>query len=181
MQHQEPSEAGASAWDAQSVAAALTSGRIRGVRLWPATPDASALAEGAAEAGWQYAVVDSAGATDKAGYLNACAEQLSLPNYMGRNWDALEESLGDLGVAAATSGKQGLIVVWRHWAELAGADPTAFQVALAVWRSVVADWRARMPGAAVALSMTTEHIDDSDLSESVIDELYGMSRVHSSE
>ena len=164
-------------WQPEDVAGALTSARVRGVRLWPTTPQATVIAEGASLADWQFAELDTSGVTDKAGYIQACADQLRLPDYLGHNWDALEEALGDLGVAAAKSSQQGVLILWQNWKGLATADPAAFQVALAVWRSVVADWRERLPGAAVALGLQEPQIAPAGLPESIIEELTGMSRV----
>ena len=164
-------------WTADGVAEMLASGKVRGVRLWPLMPAQAVVETGAERLSWQCLTLDTADVAAKADYLSACAEQLPLPDYMGRNWDALEEALGDLGVTAATSGAAGLTVVWSNWTTFAAADPAAFQVALAVWRSVVADWRERLDGAAVILRMTSAHIDESALSESIVDELTGISRV----
>ncbi|CAM5500069.1 Barstar (barnase inhibitor) domain-containing protein OS=Streptomyces glaucescens OX=1907 GN=SGLAU_05885 PE=3 SV=1 [Streptomyces glaucescens] len=39
--------------------------------------------------------VDLAGVTDKAGLMDRCARALDLPEWFGRNWDALADGLGD--------------------------------------------------------------------------------------
>jgi len=45
----------------------------------------------------QAASVSLRGAADKAGVLAAIAEALAFPAWFGRNWDALEDCLTDLG------------------------------------------------------------------------------------
>lgn len=164
------------AWDASAVAAALSEGRVRGVRVWLSTPPAEVIANGAAQAGWRSVNLDTSGVRAKADYIAACADQIPLPDYLGRNWDALEESLGDLGVDSQVKGDSGLLVVWRNWVEFAGAEPANFQVALAIWRSVSGDWRERLEGGAVVLAVDSLEVPAA-LPESVADEITGISRV----
>jgi hypothetical protein len=49
-----------------------------------------------ARAGWAVRVVDIADAADKADLIRAFATGLSFPDWVGRNWDALDEALRDL-------------------------------------------------------------------------------------
>ena len=44
---------------------------------------------------WRTDVLDLAGVTDKETFMDRCASGLRLPEYFGRNWDALDECLGD--------------------------------------------------------------------------------------
>lgn len=163
-------------WDSQAVATALRECKVRGVRLWLSAPEAEVLTDGCAKAGWRCIELDTSGVSAKRDYIATCADQVPLPAYLGRNWDALEESLGDLGVDAANNGDNGLLVVWRNWAGFAAAEPGSFQVALAIWRSVSSDWRERLDGAAVVLAVDTSQVP-SPLPESVTDEITGISRV----
>lgn len=163
-------------WDADGVATALRGGRVRGVRLWPTAPSDAVFAEGAAQAGWRCLLLNTAGVRSKADYIAACGQQLPLPEYLGRNWDALEESLGDQGVDTAGAAEDGLLVVWRNWQEFATAEPADFQVALAIWRSVASDWRERLNGAAVVLAGDAAEVL-AQLPESVADEITGISRI----
>lgn len=165
-------------WDAKAVTTALREGRVRGVRMWLSAPTQEAVTDGSAQAGWHCVNLDTAGVSAKADYIAACAAQIPLPDYLGRNWDALEESLGDLGVDAARAGATGLLVVWRNWTGFATAEPANFQVALAIWRSVASDWRERLEGAGVVLAVETSEVP-SALPESVADEITGISRVRS--
>jgi hypothetical protein len=59
------------------------------------------------------ATLDAAG-RDEAGLLDALAAALDLPRYFGRNWDALEECLRDLG----GPGHPGFVLLVEGAAEL---------------------------------------------------------------
>ena len=165
-----------SQWTVDGIADALRQGRVRGVRMWPSAPSDDVFREGAQRAGWRCLTLDTENIVSKAGYIAACGEQLPLPDYLGHNWDALEEALGDEGVAAENAGAEGLMVCWRNWSAFAIAEPAAFQVALAIWRSVAADWRERLDGAGVVLAVDDPHVT-ADLPESVAEEITGISRV----
>lgn len=173
---QHPTSATGPAWDAEAVAGALREGRVRGVRMWPSAPADAVFLAGAEQAGWRCLTLDTEGVAAKADYIAACRDQIPLPDYLGRNWDALEEALGDLGVDAAGAGVTGVLVVWRNWSEFATAEPANFQVALAIWRSVASDWRERLAGAGVVLAVDTSDVA-SRLPENVADEITGISRV----
>lgn len=56
-----------------------------------------ALARAAASMGFLVAAADLAQARDKAGLIDALAAALGFPDTFGHNWDALADSLGDLG------------------------------------------------------------------------------------
>lgn len=71
----------------------------------------SAVAEGLERAGWSVRVVDLADATDKAAIMERFVDGLALPAWFGRNWDALSDSLRDLGWWAA--GVRGRVIVVR--------------------------------------------------------------------
>ncbi len=64
-------------------------------------------------------------ATDRSSLLAALATALALPAWWGRNWDALEECLGDLAEVP-------LVVVWPSGSR---ADPDVRATALEVWRA----------------------------------------------
>ncbi|WP_436736011.1 barstar family protein [Streptomyces sp. BBFR102] len=94
----------------------------------PADPVTRAVAA-AREAGQPCAVLDLTGVGEKAGFLDACAEQLGLPVWFGRNWDALADLLGDPGSLPLADG--GVLVV-RGWRQLAAASPGDWGTARAV-------------------------------------------------
>jgi len=77
--------------------------------------------------------LDLDGVTDKAGLMDRCARDLRLPEYFGRNWDALADVLSDPGLwPGAAAGKKPVVVVhnWRPYAE---ARPQEWDTALDVF------------------------------------------------
>ncbi len=66
---------------------------VHRLRTRTATADVAAQLT---RAGWSVAVVDISGAADKAGLLDGLAADLRFPEWVGRNWDALADALGDL-------------------------------------------------------------------------------------
>jgi RNAse (barnase) inhibitor barstar len=69
-------------------------------------------------------VLDTRDASDKAGFLNACARDLDFPPYFGGNWDAFEECLGDF-----VSAHKPVLVVWTG---ASGLDPDVHDSALTI-------------------------------------------------
>ncbi len=57
--------------------------------------------------------LDTTGVATKHGFLASCGDDLSLPTWFGRNWDALVDALRDLPVPAA-----GGVIVWTGAASL---------------------------------------------------------------
>jgi RNAse (barnase) inhibitor barstar len=80
--------------------------------------------------------LDTSSVGDKAGFLDAASRAFGFPDYFGRNWDALADSLGDV------EGKRGTVVVWDGWNAFAAADEKSFATALEIVRE-----RAGAPGA----------------------------------
>lgn len=76
--------------------------------------------------GWQVDVLDLAGVTDKAGFMDRCARALRLPEWFGRNWDALADCLGDPEWGPARPGR---LLVVRRWQEYAAARPDEWETA----------------------------------------------------
>jgi hypothetical protein len=61
-------------------------------------------------AGWEVRVVDVGEASDKGELLGAFARALSVPSWVGRNWDALDDALRDLSWWAPGERGRALIV-----------------------------------------------------------------------
>ncbi|MFE5795022.1 barstar family protein [Streptomyces sp. NPDC056503] len=81
-------------------------------------------------------VLDLRGVTDKAGFMGRCADVLGLPDWFGRNWDALAESLGELPRPAA--------VVVTHWQGYARRAPRDWDLAQEVFATAVEESRGRL-------------------------------------
>lgn len=130
--------------DANQALDELLTGRLKpGVYQWRAAPGHGAgrdlsWRERAAEQGWRPFHLDGRRARDKDAFLTLCAEAFELPDYFGRNWDALEDCLTDLSWAPAD---KGYVVLYEAWAELADADQASFRTALDVFAEAVASWR----------------------------------------
>ncbi|MGX1549293.1 barstar family protein [Streptomyces adustus] len=73
--------------------------------------------------GGHVVLLDLDGVTDKAGLMDRCARALDLPEWFGRNWDALADSLSDLSVWPEEAGGRGLVIVVRGWRAYAEARP----------------------------------------------------------
>lgn len=84
-------------------------------------------------------VLDLRGVPDKAALLEAWAESVDAPDWVGRNWDALEEAMRDLSWARA----ERYVVIVTGAAELASGDPKSWRTALDILRSAVAEWVSR--------------------------------------
>jgi hypothetical protein len=95
-------------------------------------PDGSALDAAAAGAGLMSWHVDLAGVRSKEQLLAALADRLPLPEWFGRNWDALNDALAEL----AWEQPNGVVLTLEHCGELAQADPETLETALEVFDSV---------------------------------------------
>ena len=77
--------------------------------------------------------VDLDGVTDKAGLMDRCARDLRLPDWFGRNWDALADVLSDPGVWPEGALDEGLLIVVRNWRPYAEARPEEWAMAQEVF------------------------------------------------
>ena len=84
-------------------------------------------------------LLDLRGVSDKAGLLAAWAESIGAPGWVGRNWDAMDEAMRDLGWARA----ERYVVIVTGAGELASTDATAWQTALDILRKAVNEWQTR--------------------------------------
>ncbi|MEU1052821.1 barstar family protein [Streptomyces sp. NPDC005876] len=91
--------------------------------------------------------LDLDGVTDKAGLMDRCARDLALPDWFGRNWDALADCLADPALWPERAADRGLLVVVRGWRAYAEARPEEWQVA----EEVFAEATDRGPGLFVTL------------------------------
>ncbi|MGW0130810.1 barstar family protein [Streptomyces sp. NPDC003299] len=79
--------------------------------------------------------LDLDGVTDKAGLMDRCARDLGLPDWFGRNWDALADVLSDPGVWPEQT--EPLVVV-RNWQPYAEARPAEWETAREVFSQATA-------------------------------------------
>ncbi|MCX4702319.1 barstar family protein [Streptomyces sp. NBC_01352] len=93
--------------------------------------------------------VDLDGVTDKAGLMDRCARALGLPDWFGRNWDALADSLGDHTVWPEGAVENGLLIVVRNWQPYAKALPQEWETA----QEVFAEAADRTGALTVALTL----------------------------
>ncbi|WP_416977736.1 barstar family protein [Streptomyces sp. T028] len=78
--------------------------------------------------------LDLDGVMDKAALMDRCVRDLELPDWFGRNWDALADSLTDLP-DGPESGP--VLVVVRNWQAYAKARPEEWEIAQEVFSSAV--------------------------------------------
>ena len=77
--------------------------------------------------------LDLDGVTDKAGLMDRCARDLRLPDYFGRNWDALADVLSDPGLWSEDAAGKEAVVVVRNWRPYAEARPDEWGTAREVF------------------------------------------------
>ncbi|MET7285922.1 barstar family protein [Streptomyces sp. NPDC005573] len=93
--------------------------------------------------------LDLDGVTDKAGLMDRTAAALALPDWFGRNWDALADSLSDHTLWPEGAVERGLLIVVRGWRALAEADPGQWSTAQDVFAEAV----DRTPALAIVLAL----------------------------
>ncbi|MEU6806204.1 barstar family protein [Streptomyces neyagawaensis] len=97
----------------------------------------STLAEVLGAGDWLHVELDLTGVTDKPAFMDRCARALDLPDYFGRNWDALADCLTDLSWAPPVRGR---LVVITGWREYALAEPNDWSIAQEVFAEAVDRW-----------------------------------------
>lgn len=114
-----------------------------GVYQWRTPPVPGAVGDTswtdrAEEAGWRGFHLDGRRARDKDAFLRLCAEVFAMPPLAGGDWDDLADCLRDL---SWTHAKNGYLVLYESWAELADADQKSLRVVLDVFGDAVKAWR----------------------------------------
>jgi RNAse (barnase) inhibitor barstar len=103
----------------------LISGLRPGVQRWSSALDVAYVRGVVRRAGRRFAHVAGAEVATAAALHDALAAALDLPAYYGRNLDALEECLRDLGDLADAP-----VLLWDDWGVLAAAEPRTSRVVL---------------------------------------------------
>ena len=98
------------------------------------------LAEAAAGHGWVPIVAEVTGVADKAGLLAALGAAGRFPDWVGGNWDALQDAFGDLSWLGPADG---YLVVLVGWAGLGPGLDADRLVAESVLVSAAAEWADR--------------------------------------
>mgnify|MGYP000914853174 CR=1 FL=1 len=101
--------------------------------------DREGLEEIARELGFAAAVVDLAGCLDKDEVLDRFAAALRFPDWFGRNWDALADSLGDLSWLPA----EGYLLLLDHAGAWRAAEPGQFDTVLEILDDAARTWSAQ--------------------------------------
>ncbi|MGW1255403.1 barstar family protein [Streptomyces sp. NPDC002513] len=88
-------------------------------------------------AGGLVVTLDLDGVADKAAFMERVALALELPEWFGRNWDALADSLTDLTVWPAGAAERGLLLVVRGWRAYASERPEEWRIAEGLFSEAV--------------------------------------------
>lgn len=109
----------------------------------------AAVLEAVRAAGLGAVSLDLSGARDKSAFMDRCARALDLPDWFGRNWDALADCLTDQGRAP------GRLLVVTGWQGYAEAQPQEWIVAQEVFTDAVEYARERGAGLEIVLALGT--------------------------
>ncbi|MGW0663020.1 barstar family protein [Streptodolium elevatio] len=104
----------------------------------PHAAAAPRLLESARAHGWWGVRLDLGESADKPSFFAACARDLRLPPYFGRNWDALWDCLSDDTLLPAEGRRLVVVDRWRLFAERAPGDWTTARKLL---RDAADRWR----------------------------------------
>lgn len=110
-------------------------------------PLAAAL-DAARAAGVHIVRLDLHGVTDKADFMDRCARALALPDWFGRNWDALADCLTDPGLAPDGPGR---VLVVQGWQSYARARPREWSIAQDVFATAAEPGRGTHTAVLLAL------------------------------
>ncbi|MEV0375500.1 barstar family protein [Streptomyces sp. NPDC050636] len=131
------------------LAAVLDGSTPPGVLSWPADRSVADALAAARDAGWSGAALDLEGTADKAEFMERCARSLRLPDWFGRNWDALADCLTDLSWCPADGGR---LLVVTGWQGYASAVPDDWSIVEGVLADAVGYWRDKDTGLAVIMA-----------------------------
>lgn len=94
--------------------------------------DLDGAREAARSRGWRVVELDTSAVSDKPAFMTVCRQAFSLPDWFGDNWDALADSLTEVGEPP------GALVLWQGAGHL---DPQVRETAVEVFagRAALAD------------------------------------------
>ncbi|MEU2792483.1 barstar family protein [Streptomyces sp. NPDC007100] len=131
------------------LAAVLDGSTPPGVVPWPPDRPVDEALDAARAAGWHGALLDLRGVADKAGFMDRCVRALRLPDWFGRNWDALADCLTDLSWCPPDRGR---VLVVSGWQGYAAAAPDDWGTVEEIVADAVAFWRDTDTGLVVVLA-----------------------------
>ena len=108
-----------------------------GVYFVPGNLAPKAAQQAAKAAGFAFFHIEGKSIARKEQLLNAVATAMRLPKHFGHNWDALEESLGDLDLPDA----DGVVILYDHIDGLLEAHPDQFETLVEICRDAVTSWK----------------------------------------
>jgi RNAse (barnase) inhibitor barstar len=85
---------------------------------------------------FRFFYIDGEDIQDKETFLKKAGEIMGFPDYYGRNWDAFEECIKDLGWYPAES----YLILYDHFDVFATYSPREFKVALTIFGSAIKYW-----------------------------------------
>lgn len=98
--------------------------------------DSDAMAQAAATLDYAVLRIDLADCRDKAGALELLAQALQFPAWVGDNWDALADALGDLSWLPA----DGYVLLLERSSGWRGCAAQEFEVLLDILDQAAAQW-----------------------------------------
>lgn len=108
-----------------------------GVYLLDDMRSVASLSRLAIERGFGVFVLAGRRIGDKTSFLAAASDAMGFPDYFGRNWDALDESIRDLAWVPAT----GYVLLFDRFERFTHADLSAWETVLDVFRSAAEHWQ----------------------------------------
>lgn len=97
-----------------------------------------------------HVLLDLTGVVNRQAFMDRCTAELHLPDWFGRNWDALADCLTDLSWCPAPAGGRRLTV--RGWQEYAAAMPREWRIVKDILRDAEVFWRGTDAVLTVTLS-----------------------------
>lgn len=98
--------------------------------------DSDAMAEAADTLDYRVLRIELAGCLDKAGVLERIAAALHFPDWVGDNWDALADAIGDLSWLPAN----GYLLLLEHVSGWRECDGEQFDVLLDILNQAAPPW-----------------------------------------
>ena len=111
--------------------------RKSGVYRSPTKPDE--LAAAAQTAGFAFFGIDATAVRTKSKLLGLIARALDFPTWAGRNWDALEDCVTDLGWIDAP----GIVIELGALDAYAKADPEGLVILVDIFKAAAEYWRSQ--------------------------------------